>query len=218
MGTFALNREGMKLLFLFVVAACFSATYAASIEGPMLSIKGLMGEMEGNNRALSWGDKPEIPREEQGERKEQLEGEKEQPEGEKIHHQKRQREHQGEKKEQQEKEEGFRGLPQQLDGGGEKQLGIKEPETIGSGDLDRELNNYETLYKIVTETRKAKGNRAKLIRELMKEHMVDERGWKNSSKAGLDPRKLFIYFTISDPISDRKKRRELIKAMFRHCC
>jgi len=215
----------MKLLFLFVVAACFSATYAASIEGPMLSIKDLMGEMEGNNRALSWGDKPEIPREEQGERKEQLEeekeqlkGEKEQLEGEKIHHQKRQREHQGEKKEQQEKEEGFRGLPQQLEGGGEKQLGIKEPETIDSGDLDRELNNYETLYKIVTETRKAKGNRAKLIRELMKEHMVDERGWKNSSKAGLDPRKLFIYFTVSDPISDRKKRRELIKAMFRHCC
>merc|ERR1712096_221827 len=107
---FALNHEGMKLLFLFVVAACFSATYAASIEGPMLSIKDLMGEVEGNNRALSWGDKPEIPREEQGERKEQLEeekeqlkgekeqlkGEKEQLEGEKIHHQKRQREHQGE--------------------------------------------------------------------------------------------------------------------------
>merc|ERR1712096_581658 len=85
MGTFALHFEGMKLLFLFAVATFSSATYAASIEGPLLSIKDLMGGMEGkrNNRVLSWADKPEIPKEEQGERKEQLEEEKELPEGEK---------------------------------------------------------------------------------------------------------------------------------------
>merc|ERR1712096_426834 len=118
MGTFALHFEGMKLLFLFAVATFSSATYAASIEGPLLSIKDLMGGMEGkrNNRVLSWADKPEIPKEEQGERKEQLEEEKELPEGEK-----------GQLEVEEEQLEGEKKLPE-----GEKELPEGEEELLES--------------------------------------------------------------------------------------
>merc|ERR1712096_470599 len=149
MGTFALHFEGMKLLFLFAVATFSSATYAASIEGPLLSIKDLMGGMEGkrNNRVLSWADKPEITKEEQGERKELPVGEKKLPEEEKELPKEEKEQPEGfEKKEQL---EGFRGLPQQPEGEGEKQLGIKgnEPEVLSrlNREQQKRLNEFIML-------------------------------------------------------------------------
>merc|ERR1712096_247763 len=170
MGTFALHFEGMKLLFLFAVATFSSATYAASIEGPLLSIKDLMGGMEGkrNNRVLSWADKPEITKEEQGERKKLPEDEKKLPKEEKELPEEEKELPEEEKKlpeveeelpeeekeqlegfEKKEQLEGFRGLPQQPEGEGEKQLGIKgnEPEVLSrlNREQQKRLNEFIML-------------------------------------------------------------------------
>merc|ERR1712096_577951 len=106
-------------------------------------------------------DKPEITKEEQGERKELPVGEKKLPEEEKELP-KEEKELPEEEKElpEEEKEllegfekkeqlEGFRGLPQQPEGEGEKQLGIKgnEPEVLSrlNREQQKRLNEFIML-------------------------------------------------------------------------
>jgi len=99
--TFALHFEGMKLLFLFAVATFSSATYAASIEG----MSGRLADIE----TIDLGDLPSRP------------GDYRELYSLKSKIQKRLRERRGEKK-----EEGFGGLPHELEEEKELPEGEKE--------------------------------------------------------------------------------------------
>merc|ERR1712183_678574 len=150
MGTFALHFEGMKLLFLFAVATFSPATYAASIEG----MSGRLADIE----TIDLGDLPSRPGDYRELNSYSLKS--------KI--QKRLRERRGEKK-----EEGFGGLPHELEEEKELPEGEKElPE--GEKELpegEKELPEEEKelleskIEQLVKEKEQLEGEKEKLEEE-----------------------------------------------------